>query len=226
MTLNSNSIHGFADLGLLEKALTHKSFFNENRQSSVGHNERLEFLGDAVLDLVLSETLFFRFPHFSEGQLSKVRASLVNESTLAAYAKIYNLQESIKLGKGEAQSGGQEKPRLLASAFEAVIGAVLLDSNYEVTKQTVISVFESRLNEVSSEGQYGSDYKTRLQELIQERDKKTPHYEVVQEDGPDHMKSFEVEVIVGDVSLGRGAGKSKKMAEQEAARLALEEIDT
>lgn len=220
--------HTFKNPGLLELALTHKSFANEQSggASSVQtDNERLEFLGDAVLDLALSDILMNRFADNTEGALSKKRASLVNEDSLARLAAELKLEESIRLGKGEAKSGGLQKPRILASTLEALLGAVYTDGGFEAAKLAVAKLFESRLIEISgTEGDFSSDFKTRLQERVQESFKNTPTYHVETESGPDHDKIFEISVKVDGEVLATGTGKSKKAAEQDAAKKALEKM--
>lgn len=211
---------------LLELALTHKSFANEQAGggTTVGQdNERLEFLGDAVLDLALSDELMRRFASDPEGGLSKKRASLVNEETLAKMAMELKLEQLIRLGKGESKTGGLQKPRILASSLEAVFGAIFTDGGFEAASAVVGRLFASRLDEVSrSTVDFRDDYKTRLQERIQESHRATPFYKVEGESGPDHDKQFEVSVRVNDQVLAVGGGKSKKAAEQDAAKNALE----
>lgn len=208
---------------LLEQALTHKSFRNENPAVASGDNERLEFLGDAVLDLALSEYLMERFSADQEGSLSKKRASLVNEEELAAIAREIGVDTHLRLGKGERQTGGLQKPRILASALEAVLGSIFLDQGYTAARNTVVRLFEPRM-EIFGKGSadFARDFKTRLQELVQEKFRQTPTYHVVREEGPDHDKVFEVSVRLEARALAAGTGRSKKSAEQEAARLALE----
>lgn len=221
MTLKEPLNITFKDQSLLTLALTHRSFFNENREEAKGHNERLEFLGDSVIDLALSHLLLKRFPNFTEGHLSKLRAGLVNEGVLAGFAEQYGLSEHLHLGRGEAQSGGARKPRLLASAFEAYVGAVFLDSSYDQARILIEKVFEPLLADVEDSKVSDWDYKTRLQELMQEKEHVTPIYQVTSESGPDHQKEFVVTVQVGDQILGQGGGRSKKQAEQRAAQVAL-----
>lgn len=221
--------HIFANPDLLQLALTHKSYANEQASgvSSVhSDNERLEFLGDAVLDLALSECLMRRFPNDSEGALSKKRASLVNEETLSLIARELQLETLIRLGKGETKTGGLQKPRILASSLEAVLGAVFLDGGYAHALTAVEKVFDGRLVELSqSQLDFRLDYKTRLQERAQEVKKATPTYQVESETGPDHDKVFEVSVRLDGQVLATGTGRSKKAAEQDAARKALEQMD-
>ncbi len=205
---------------LLTRALTHKSYANENR-SGLEHNEKLEFLGDAVLDLVIGEYLFEFFPEDSEGGLSKKRASVVNEEVLSEIAQTLSLEQLLRLGKGEAQTGGAQKPRLLASAFEAVLGALFLDQGFEKTKAFIRERFQGKMSQLSVEVDYEKDYKTRLQEVVQKKLKATPTYTLLSEEGPPHDRYFQVSVNVLNETLGKGMGKSKKSAEQNAAEQAL-----
>lgn len=224
MTLEQQLQYQFARSELLEQALTHKSYHNENRENSVGHNERLEFLGDAVIDLCLSQYLMEKFPDFQEGELSKLRASLVNENTLAEMAGGFQFDELLKLGKGEIRSGGAKKPRLLASAFEAVVGSVFLDAGYYPAQALVVRLFTPYLDDDRVRTLYSSDYKTRLQESLQQQLQMTPEYSVIDESGPDHQKMFVAQVRVGDRVLATGSGNSKKSAEQAAACEALKVV--
>jgi len=209
---------------LLVQALTHKSFHNENSEQSPGHNERLEFLGDAVLDLVLSDLLMQAFPDFPEGDLSKIRASFVNESVLADMARECGFDRVVRLGRGEILTGGMDKPRILASVLEAIIGAYYLDAGFLETFKWVRELFSSRLENLDLSLHFAMDYKTRLQELVQERYREAPKYVVTNSEGPDHEKTFYVEVSVDEQVMAKGQGRSKKVAEQEAARLALETL--
>jgi len=223
-TLQEKLTPSFCDGKLLVQALTHKSFHNENEEQSVGHNERLEFLGDAVLDLILSDLLMQRFPQLAEGDLSKIRASFVNETVLADMACECGLKEAVRLGKGEVRTGGGNKPRILASAFEAIIGAYYLDAGFQKAFQWVEELFISRLENLDLNLHFSMDYKTRFQELIQERYREAPKYVVIGTEGPEHEKIFYVEVHVVGKVVASGQGQSKKLAEQEAARLALEKL--
>lgn len=224
MSLQERLSRGFSDEKLLAQALTHKSFHNEKGGQSFGHNERLEFLGDAVLDLVLSDLLMHRFPELPEGDLSKIRASFVNEAVLADMAREYGLNKAMRLGRGEALTGGAEKPRILASTFEAIIGAYYLDAGYLKAFKWVEELFTLRLKNLDLSLHFATDYKTRLQEFIQERYRQAPQYVVTGSEGPDHEKTFYVQVYVGDKVVANGQGRSKKLAEQEAACLALEKL--
>jgi ribonuclease-3 len=214
----------FINEKLLELALTHKSFANEamaGGSTPTDDNERLEFLGDAVLDLALSEVLMKKFPADSEGALSKKRASLVNEDSLAQVAKAIGLDQHIRLGKGEIKTGGLAKPRILASSLEALIGAVFQDSGYILVTNVVETLFAAQLQQLG-EVDFSADFKTRLQERAQDIRKQTPTYRIESQSGPDHDKTFNVVVELGDQPLATGSGKSKKAAEQNAAKKALE----
>ncbi|XXF81592.1 ribonuclease III [Myxococcaceae bacterium GXIMD 01537] len=207
------------DLGL--QALTHKSYVNEHKDAGLQDNERLEFLGDAVVDLAISHRLMERFPSASEGELSKLRALIVNEEGLARIARRLQLGEVLLLGRGEELTGGRTKSSVLADALEAVIGAVYLGSGLEVLLGLVDHHFAEALDGVA-QGRSGLDYKTKLQEDAQTRLKVAPRYRVVSEVGPDHEKTFEVEVTIGADLYARATGRSKKEAEQAAARATLE----
>jgi ribonuclease III len=207
--------YSFSDTDLLTRCLTHVSY---GRGKQDGHNETLEFLGDAVLDLAVSDLLMRRFPDKSEGDLSKMRASLVNATVLAEKAAALRLGELLRMGKGEERSGGRTKQSILAGVFEALLGAVYWDGGYEPARRSVERYFASDIQE-GAPGQ--QDYKTRLQEISQMLFHEPPVYKLVAESGPDHEKRFVTEIFVGGKLLGRGEGKSKKQAEQEAARQAL-----
>jgi ribonuclease III len=220
--------HQFQREELLTLALTHKSFANEQASGYSGvrdDNERLEFLGDAVLDLAISDILMARFPADPEGALSKKRASLVNEDALAKVATALKLETLIRLGKGEVKTGGLQKPRILASAFEALVGAVFQDAGFAVVRNLIERLMDARLNEIATATvDFSADFKTRLQEKAQETRKATPTYRVESESGPDHDKVFVVAVDLGGEILATGTGRSKKAAEQDAARTALEQM--
>jgi ribonuclease III len=222
--------YSFSDIKLLETALSHKSFANEQNlgvRTTQADNERYEFLGDAVLDLVLSDILMRRFNADPEGALSKKRASLVNEETLSKIAYELGLEKEILLGKGEAKSGGLQKPRILASALEAVFGAIFTDGGYAPAVLAIEKLFATRLEDLNtSDVDYRLDYKTRLQERVQEVHRTTPIYKIEAETGPDHDKKFDVSVQVGGEIIATGSGKSKKSAEQDAACKALEQMES
>ena len=212
----------FADPELLERALTHTSYANENRVPD--HNERFEFLGDAVLNLVISEYLMKACPDSTEGGLSRLRASVVSEPALAAIAREIGLGRFILLGRGEEQTGGRDKDSLLANCLEALIASVYLDAGMDAAGDFIIRFFEEAIKK-SCTVRGALDYKTELQELCQERLKQLPEYRVVSETGPDHQKQFTVELLVRGEAYGRGVGKSKKDAEQKAAKEALEKLN-
>lgn len=207
----------FPDQSLGLAALTHKSYTNEHREDSASDNERLEFLGDAVIDLAISHRLMERFPTASEGELSKLRALIVNEEGLAKVARRLGLGDLLLLGRGEELTGGRTKNSVLADALEAVIGAVYLSSGWDKVMELVDRHFAEALQGVA-EGRSGQDYKTRLQEEVQNRLRLSPKYRVISETGPDHEKVFEVEVSINSELSARGTGRSKKEAEQAAAR--------
>lgn len=211
----------FGDLSLLQQALVHRSYLNENPNLPLASNERLEFLGDAVLSFVVAEEIYHRFPDLSEGELTKLRSALVRGETLGRVALSLNLGEYLYLGHGEEESGGRRRTRNLGSTLEAVIGAVLIDQGLDAAKSFILTILGSEL-ERAIEDKLVADYKSRLQQVIQSKHKITPVYRTVQEVGPDHAKVFTVEVLAGDSILGQGSGPSKRAAEMEAAREALE----
>ena len=212
----------FKNSEMLDQALTHKSFINEGGKKHLLHNEKLEFLGDAVLDLVLSEYLMEVFPSDAEGDLSKKRASLVNESTLAQIAQGLALSEKLRLGKGEIISNGKQKPRLLASAFEALLGAVFLDGGFENVRRVIRESYRELITQMNPSDNFEQDYKTKFQEISQADLRETPIYEVSSETGPSHNPQFEVSLTLQNQIITKGMGRSKKTAEQDAARLAIE----
>lgn len=209
----------FIDESLLRHALTHKSFVNENKNLNVKDNERLEFLGDAVLDLIISEILFTLFPHIKEGPLSKKRADIVREESLASIARDIALGDCLLLGKGELLSGGRDKSSLLADAFEAMVAALYLDGGFEKTKTVIKDIF---IPLIKAPLHFG-DFKSQFQELCQKEKRGAISYDVVSEKGPDHDKTFEVLLSIDGKPVSRGRGKNIKEAEQMAAGKALEE---
>ena len=215
----------FNNPSLLEQALIHSSYINENPGFTPISNERLEFLGDAVLGEIVAEKLYQDFPHSTEGEMTRLRAALVRRDTLARMARAIRLGDYLYVGKGEEASGGRRKPANLAGVLEAVIAAIFLDQGSANTRDFILRLFNEELQKVASQGA-GVDYKSQLQELIQTREQKPPTYRVVSAAGPDHDKRFTVEVRAGDDIVGRGSGKSKKVAETEAARQALEQLST
>ena len=213
----------FNNLSLLEQALVHSSYINENPDLAPASNERLEFLGDAILGLIVAEKLYQDFPHLSEGEMTKIRAALVRGDTLARVAKTVELGDYLYLGKGEEASGGRSKPANLAGALEAIIAAVFLDRGQSATRDFTLKLLDVELKSIISKG-LGVDYKSELQELIQAKKQQKPAYHLIEATGPDHDKMFTVEIRVGEAVFGRGSGKSKKAAETEAARSALEKL--
>jgi len=215
----------FNDSSLLEQALVHSSYLNENPGIAPASNERLEFLGDAVLGLVVAEKLYQDFPHSDEGEMTRLRAALVRGNTLARVARTIKLGDYLYLGKGEEASGGRRKPANLAGALEAMIAAIFLDQGSMVTRDFILRLFDEELQKIANRGAR-VDYKSQLQELIQSRGQQTPAYRLIETAGPDHDRRFTVEVRTGDTILGKGSGKSKKAAETEAAGAALEQLLT
>jgi len=213
----------FNDLSFLEQALVHRSYINENPGLAPVSNERLEFLGDAVLGLVIAEKLYLEYPRCSEGEMTKLRSALVRRDTLARIARTISLGNYLYLGKGEEASGGRYKLANLAGALEAVIAAVFLDQGSATARNFILKLLSKERQKVVSHG-VETEYKSQLQELIQSRQQITPTYQLAEAVGPAHDREFTVEVRVGDTVLGRGSGKSKKAAETEAARLALEKL--
>lgn len=213
----------FKTPSLLEMAVVHSSYVNENPGLVSGHNERLEFLGDAVLGFIIAEKLYQDFPDVSEGEMTKLRSALVRRDTLARVARAIRLGDFLYLGKGEESSGGRAKTANLAGALEAVIAATFLDQGIASTGNLILRLLSEELVKVVSQGM-GIDYKSQLQELIQSRRQLTPTYRLLAEAGPEHDKRFTVEVMAGDAVLGKGTGSSKKLAETAAARSALERL--
>lgn len=211
--------YSFHNAALVEAALTHRSWMNETQDSGRSDNERLEFLGDAVLALVSSDLLMKRFPDHPEGELSKARAAIVNEAGLARIADTLTLGQWIFLGRGEEQAGGRQKRSLLANAFEALVGAVYLDGGFAAAFGVAAGLIEPIMADVPAAA--SKDFKSRLQELAQAKLQMAPSYTVLSERGPDHAKTFEVAILIGDREYGRAFGRSKKEAQQNAAEQAL-----
>jgi len=211
----------FKDISLLRAALTHSSFANEQKKSGAVSNERLEFLGDSILGMVVATLIYKGNPKMPEGQMTKLRAELVCEKSLAVIAIGLGIGDCLLLGRGEDRGGGRERPSILADAVEAVLAAVYLDGGFE----PVTRLINDYLAPQAGKPQRGnSDYKTALQEIVQEKGVQALAYRTTDESGPDHMKSFTVEVWLNGACIGRGTGKSKKEAEQSAAKAALMEI--
>jgi ribonuclease III len=218
----------FRDPGLLEHALTHRSSVHEDVSGGVFDNESLEFLGDAVLGFVVADLLFREFPQHNEGQKSKLKAWLVSEPSLAQLASDMGLGEFLILGRGEEKSGGRRKHALIADSFEALIAAMYLDGGIESARDFISRQFRPLLEEARrtpDDATYSSDYKSALQERLQSQERGLPDYRLIAEIGPAHGRRFEVEVWVDGAPMARGEGRSKKRAEQEAARAALEALD-
>ncbi len=213
----------FKSIELLNQALTHKSFVNENNRK-FKDNERLEFLGDSVLDLIIGEYSLKNFKNRMEGDLSKIRAALVNEGNLSKIARLLNLGEYIQLGRGESLSGGHDKNSILANTFEAMVAAIYLDGGLIKTAKIILPLFKSDLHHLANTSRY-RDYKSELQEHAQGKKIAIPFYKVEKEIGPDHDKIFEVTVSINGKIIGKGKGKNKKEGEQEAAREALENLN-
>lgn len=217
--LEKNLEYKFNNISFLKNALTHSSYANEVR-NGITSNERLEFLGDSVLSIIVSDYIFKNFPNLPEGQLTKLRASLVCEKSLCGFSRELELGKYLLLGKGEEKGGGRERDSILADAFEAVLAAMYLDGGYEVAKKHALRFV---LREIEHpEDDVFKDYKTVLQEIIQRNPEETVTYALVDQKGPDHDKIFTVEVKLNSNTIGKGSGKSKKQAEQMAAKQALE----
>ncbi|WP_053983981.1 ribonuclease III [Niameybacter massiliensis] len=222
--LESRIGYKFNDLEHLRNAVTHRSFANEHRNLQIKDNERLEFLGDAILDLIISKYLFDKYPSMPEGDLSKIRASIVCEGSLAKTARLMELGSYILLGKGEEMTGGRTRNSILADAFEAVTGSIFVDGQFEDVVAFLTATLIKNVDHLSVDALY-TDFKTILQENIQRESLQPLHYEVVDEKGPDHDKDFYVAVYHGETCLGKGVGKSKKEAEQRAAQTALKALE-
>jgi len=214
----------FRDRGLLEHAMTHTSRANEDVSGGVRDNESLEFLGDAVLGFLIADLLFNEFPERDEGQKSKIKAAMVSTATLARLAEGLSLGEHLLLGRGEEKTGGRQKQALLADSYEALIAAIYLDGGIEHVRAFIVREFAALVTEARRAGAAGQDYKSALQELVQSRNAPLPEYRLIGTVGPDHRKLFQVEVVVNGEPVAEATGTSKKEAEQEAAKLALEKL--
>jgi len=212
----------FRNLQLLTQALTHRSWLHQENEKGED-NEKLEFLGDSVIELVVSHLLFVRFPHLNEGGLSKARASLVKEATLASLARGLGLGQTLRLGRGEDETGGRQKNSILAGGTEALAAAVYLDGGYKEAFRVLERLYAPLLEEMG-EGLRDSDFKTSLQEYTQRHLNTTPQYILADQKGPDHDKTFEVTIYIGGKVYGKGKGRSKKEAEQRAAAEALKTL--
>ena len=217
-----NNTISFNNDTLLEQAFIHRSFINENPRTGLAHNERLEFLGDAVLELVVTEYLYEKFPHHNEGDLTAYRSALVNAITLGGLASDLGFNDMMKLPKGEAKDVHRARSSILADAYEAFIGALYLDQGYSIVKSFVTRTLLGKTDEIIRKGLH-KDAKSFVQEMSQEKYSVTPNYKVLSEEGPDHDKIFSVGIYFGDEKVAEGKGRSKQEAETAAARAALEE---
>ncbi|EOT40616.1 ribonuclease III [Enterococcus columbae] len=213
----------FNNISLLEQAFTHSSYVNEHRNLHISDNERLEFLGDAVLELLVSRFLFQTYPNVSEGKLTKLRAAIVREDSLASFAKECEFDQFIRLGKGEENSGGRKRASLLCDLFESFLGAVYLDQGLEVVEGFLAQVIFPKV--IAGAFSHEMDHKTRLQEVLQKAGDVNIDYRLVKEEGPAHDRHFWTEVYCDEVLIGQGTGRSKKMAEQAAASDALQRLE-
>lgn len=211
------------NIQLLNTALTHTSYANEHKGEVIHDNERLEFLGDAVLDLVVGEYLFLRFPTWPEGNLTRAKASAVCKPACAECAAKFHIGDYMRLGRGEEMSGGRTRVSILGDAFEAVIGAIYLHNNYEVAARFILGHLKKYLDLID-EGNYDHDYKTDLQELVQKHKEADIRYEVVRDEGPDHDKTIWMKITINGKDFGTGMGKNKKEAAQKAAREAISRL--
>ncbi|GBE41682.1 MAG TPA: ribonuclease III [Nitrospirae bacterium] len=216
--------HTFKKKALLKEAITHKSYAHEKQDSHVLFNERMEFLGDAVLELIISEHLYSANLEYTEADLSKIKAYAVQESTLAEIAEKLDIGKALLLGKGEELTGGREKPSLLSNGFEAILAAIYLDGGYERSRIFVIDQLKGKMDDFTK-NKLVFDFKTKLQEIAQAEFGILPTYVTHKEEGPEHSKTFEVNVFINDNFLGEGAGKTKKAAAQKAAEAALKRIE-
>ena len=220
-TLEKKLNYSFKDKKLLNTALTHSSYANENKLGIISSNERLEFLGDAILNLIVSQYLYKKYPDYSEGELTKIRAKVVCEPSLAYLAREIYVGEYLLLGKGEESTGGRERGSILADATEAIIGAVYMDSDFKTTNECLLYKFEKDIVRAVANGDFFSDYKTELQEKYQKQANAKIEYKILKEEGPEHDKIFYMNVYFNDKILGSGKGRNKKEAEQMAAKQAL-----
>ncbi len=221
--LSTNLGIKFNNLELLKEALTHRSYLNEFKNRNLQSNERLEFLGDAILSFVVSTWLFKKFPQFFEGKLTSLRSNLVKTTSLTKVAQKLKVGDYLLLSKGEKEAMGQQNPTLLANAMEAIIGAIFLDQGVEKAKDFIEIHFEPLLKEIMESGRL-KDHKSLLQEKIQAQTSQSPIYKTIKEEGPEHHKTFTVKVIAVGEILATGSGKSKQKAEEEAAKQALEKL--
>ncbi|WP_066507216.1 ribonuclease III [Abyssisolibacter fermentans] len=220
-SLQSKIKYSFKNVELLNRALTHSSYANEHRRMNIKYNERLEFLGDAVLGVVISDYIFKKYSNYPEGELTKLRAIVVCEQSLDYMSKKLEFGKYLLLGKGEESTGGRERVSILADTYESIVGAIYLDGGLEKAKSFILNYMINIINDAVN-GKIFLDYKTQLQEYMQQKDKCNIKYKVIKEEGPDHNKIFYVDVSNCDEVIGTGIGKSKKEAEQNAAKSALD----
>jgi ribonuclease-3 len=213
--------YSFKDRSLLVKALTHSSYAYENQQNAGSDNETLEFLGDSVLGLIIADYLYAAYPHLAEGELSKLKSTAAKTSSLSSFSKKIKLDKNILLGKGEEKSGGRKKKTILAGAFEAVVAAIYLDGGLDAASNFLHSLLDSLFKKIKAHSHLINNYKSALQEYLQKENLPAPVYKTITTTGPDHKKSFVVEVLFEKESLGKAKGSSKKQAEQNAAQKAL-----
>lgn len=214
----------FKDSHLLEQALTHRSYLNEHADEKLQHNERLEFLGDAILDFLTADALYFRYPEMPEGELTRLRAALVRTETLAQVAAECRMGEVLRMAKGEESGGGRTRQRNLCDAFEAVVGALYLDQGVQAVAEFVLPRLTPRLEHILAEGLH-IDARSMFQEWSQATLNITPLYRTIESTGPDHEKEFMVEVLIGDQVVAHGGGRSKQLAAQGAARAAMKHLE-
>lgn len=219
--LQDNLNYKFKNIDLLKTALTHSSYANENKMKITENNERLEFLGDTILNLIVSQYLYKKYPNYPEGELTKIRAKVVCESSLAYAARKIDLGKYLLLGKGEEATGGRDRDSILADASEALVGAIYMDSDFGVTNKLLLENFEADIVYAVAKGALFIDYKTELQESLQKITRAKIEYKVVKEEGPDHNKIFYMDVVVDNNIVGTGSGRNKKEAAQMAAKDAL-----
>jgi ribonuclease-3 len=215
----------FSDKKIISTAITHSSYANERKSKNLSYNERIEFLGDSVLSLIISEYLFRMYPKLPEGELTVTRAKIVCENSLAKCAVDIGLGDFLLLGRGEELSGGRKKASILSDAFEALIGAIYIDGGFDTAKGFILKYMEGIVRDCV-EGKLFYDFKTQLQELVQQNGEHRIVYSVIRESGPDHNKTFVTEVTINDVITGEGKGRSKKESEQNAAKDALNKFDS
>lgn len=211
----------FKNIKLLETAFTHRSYLNENRGKNLENNERLEFLGDAVLELIVSSNLYHNYADKAEGELTSIRAAIVRTESLAEETQKLGVGKYLRMSKGEKESGGEEKPYLLANLYEAIMGAIYLDSGYMECLHFVERTLFKKIKKIIKEKLF-IDPKTKVQEIMQRKYRVTPTYEILKEEGPDHSKSFTVVLYMGDKKFAQGVGASKQKAEENAATNAIE----